>query len=148
MSEAERREQIEEMVAGVERRFPDVPGVDADEVARELAAGRIVLVDSRAPEERAVSTIPGAITLEDLERRAAELEGAVIVTYCTIGHRSSEQARELRSRGWDARNFRGSLLAWTHAGGELADATGAPTRRLHVYGERWNLAADGYETVW
>jgi hypothetical protein len=34
------------------------------------------------------------------------------------------------------------------SGGELADATGAPTRRLHVYGERWNLAADGYETVW
>lgn len=148
MSEPERLQRIAVMVEEVEIRFPDVPGIDAADLARELAAGSIVLVDSRSADERAVSTIPGAISREDLAQRADELAGAAIVTYCTIGHRSSEHARELRRDGWEARNLRGSLLAWTHAGGGLVDGEGRPTRRLHVYGSRWDLAADGYETVW
>lgn len=147
-TEAERRARIEEMVAAVSESFPEVPGTDAEQVARDLEAGRIVLVDSRPEAERRVSMIPGAISREELARRSEELAGSTLVTYCTIGHRSSEHARELRRQGWDARNFRGSLLAWTHAGGALVDAEGKPTRRLHVYGPRWDLAADGYETVW
>jgi sodium/bile acid cotransporter 7 len=50
-------------------------------------------------------------------------------------------------RGVDVLNLEGSVLAWTHAGGPLV-RDGVSTKRLHVYGRRWNLAADGYETVW
>jgi rhodanese-related sulfurtransferase len=148
LSEAERSRRVTALIEDVERRFPDVPTMDAAEVQRELAAGRIVLVDSRPADERAVSMIPGAIDRNEFERRADELAGATVVTYCTIGQRSSEHARELRRRGWDARNLRGSLLAWTYVGGALVDGDGHPTRRLDVYGPRWDLAADGYETVW
>jgi hypothetical protein len=41
-----------------------------------------------------------------------------------------------------------SLLAWSHAGGPLVDGEGRPTKRLHVFGARWDLAAEGYEPVW
>ncbi len=136
------------MIAGYQRLYPDVPGVDAAQVRAALADGETVLVDVRPDKERAISTIPGAISKEEFEQRAAELRGAEVITYCTIGHRSADYAQELMAEGWSARNFDGSLLAWTHAGGELVDTAGNPTQRLHVYGSRWDLAAEGYEAVW
>lgn len=143
-----RLERIEEMIADYQRVFPDVPGIDASALRAALDADAVVLVDVRTLEERATSTIPGAISREEFEERAHELRGSAVVTYCTIGYRSGAYAEQLLGEGWDARNFVGSLLAWTHAGGDLVDSEGQPTQRLHVYGERWDLAPDGYETVW
>lgn len=147
-TEADRRAALAAMIADNHEAFPDVPTIDAAEVARRLQDGRTVLVDAREPEERAVSRIPGSLGAEEFERRSDELRGREVITYCTVGYRSAEYTRWLRADGWDAVNFAGSILAWTHAGGELVDPEGRPTRRVHVYGERWNLAADGYETVW
>jgi sodium/bile acid cotransporter 7 len=144
----ERQLRIDEMIAGYQRLYPEVPGANATEVRTALADGGTVLVDVRPAVERGISTIPGAIGKDEFERRAQELRGREIITYCTIGHRSAAYAEELLTDGWNARNFDGSLLAWTHAGGDLVDAAGEPTKRLHVYGARWDLAADGYETVW
>ena len=70
-----------------------------------------------------------------------------MVAYCTVGARSSTYARRMGRKGVPVLNLEGSLLAWTHAGGELTDGS-SPTKRLHVFGPRWNLAADGYEGVW
>jgi hypothetical protein len=55
---------------------------------------------------------------------------------------------QLREEGFDAENLVGSLLLWTHAGLPLEDADGNPTKRVHVYGKKWNLVADGYEAEW
>lgn len=41
----------------------------------------------------------------------------------------------------------GSIVAWTHIEGSLVSGD-VPTRRVHVYGPRWDLAASGYESVW
>ncbi|MDE2752464.1 MAG: rhodanese-like domain-containing protein, partial [Gemmatimonadota bacterium] len=92
-------------------------------------------------------TLPGAITSEEFEARLQELADRTVVAYCTIGRRSSEYVRRMARRGVDMLNLEGSVLAWTHAGGQLVN-DGVPTRRLHVYGRRWNLAADGYQTIW
>jgi len=129
--------------------YPDVPTISAESLRGALPAGDIVLVDVRSDMERAVSTLPGAITAEAFEDRLDEFRGSgrTLVTYCTIGARSSAYARRMRARGVDLMNLEGSVLAWTHAGGMLS-SEGTPTRRLHVYGRRWNLAADGYVTVW
>ncbi|MCZ6507424.1 MAG: rhodanese-like domain-containing protein [Acidobacteria bacterium] len=147
-SVAERLERIEEMIVDYQRVFPDVVGIDAATLRAALDAEAVVLVDVRSPEERAISMIPDAISRQEFEERSQELRGSAVVTYCTIGYRSGAYAEQLLGQGWDARNFDGSLLAWTHAGGNLVDAEGRPTRRLHVYGQRWDLAADGYQTVW
>ena len=146
-SQDERRGTLEGMVARVGRRFPDVKTISAAALRERLPDDDTVLVDVRSPAERAVSTLPGAITPEEFEDRLDDLGDCTVVAYCTLGARSSRYARRMGKRGVPVLNLKGSLLAWTHAGGELVDGP-SPTKRVHVFGPRWNLAADGYEGVW
>ncbi len=74
--------------------------------------------------------------------------GREIIVYCTIGERSAATVENLRSQGIPAFNLAGSILAWTHIGGPLVDASGKPTRRVHVYARDWDLAASDYQSVW
>ncbi len=148
-TEAGRRAILERAVAGIKADHPDVATITAAALKEALPTGNFVLVDVRTDKERAVSTLPGAISAKDFESRLEELvaEGRTVVAYCTIGARSSSYARKMGKRGVRVLNLEGSVLAWTHAGGEFVSKSG-DTRRVHVYGRRWNLAADGYETVW
>jgi len=147
-SDEVKRERIEELYAGYAASFGRVPGMSAAELSARLdSVARPVLIDVRTPAEQAVSMISGAITREEFERRRTELAGRSVVSYCTIGHRSGLYAQELRADGWEAFNLEGSILSWTHIGGDLVNQDGA-TRELHVYGRQWDLAASGYETVW
>ena len=142
-----KKRALDGMIAGVDRRFPDVETISAPELIDRLSTAGTVLVDVRSPAERAVSTLPGAITPGELDERLEELGDRAVVAYCTIGARSSKYARRMGRRGVPVLNLRGSALAWTHAGGELV-AGSSPTKRLHVFGPKWNLTAEGYEGVW
>ena len=148
-TEAGRRAILQRSVAAIKADHPDVATITAAALREALPTGNFVLVDVRTDKEREVSTLPGAITARDFESRLEELvaEGRTVVAYCTIGARSSSYARAMGKRGVEVLNLEGSVLAWTHAGGDFVSKSG-PTRRVHVYGRRWNLAADGYETVW
>lgn len=148
-TETGRRLAMERMVAEIGTEYPDVATISAAVLKEALSSGDYVLVDVRSRRERAVSTLPGAISAGVFESQLAELavEGRTVVAYCTIGARSSDYARRMGNRGVEVVNLEGSVLAWTHVGGEFTTGSG-PTRRVHVYGRRWNLAADGYETVW
>jgi rhodanese-related sulfurtransferase len=111
-----------------------------------------ILVDVRPKEERKVSTIPGAITVDSLDRMPVQTrKGKVVVAFCTIGLRSGRWVEERRAQGENAFNLHGGVLAWAHAGRtfEARDFLGStPTRQVHVYGRRWNLLPDGYQGVW
>ena len=146
-SEAARRLVVQRMVEDIRADYPDVATISAAALLREGAREGFVLVDVRTDRERAVSTLPGAISASAFEARIREFAGRTVVAYCTIGARSSAYAREMGERGVEILNLEGSALAWTHVGGALVSGDAATTR-LHVYGRRWNLAADGYETVW
>ena len=148
-SDDERRAALEAMAADVDARFPDVEQLSVEQVGRLLEANDrgIVLVDVREEHEREVSHIPGSITAAEFEADPGKYAGAVVVAYCTVGARSSAFAQKHTSEGHPVANLRGSILAWTHAGGPLVDEEG-PTTRVHVYGKRWNLAAEAYEAVW
>ncbi len=134
-------------MAAVDREFPDVEAATVEQVGRWLEKDSVVLVDVREARERAVSTIPGAIGREEFERDPDRFAGRAVVAYCTIGHRSADYARRMTAAGHRVLNLRGSLLAWVRAGGPLV-RDGAPTRELHVYGPRWDLAPEGWRTVW
>lgn len=148
-TEAGRRAILERTVAAIRADHPDVATTTAAALREALPTGGFIVVDVRTDKERAVSTLPGAITAKDFESRLEELvaEGRAVVAYCTVGARSSSYARKMAERGVNVLNLEGGVLAWTHAGGDFVGAAG-PTRRVHVAGRRWNLAADGYETVW
>lgn len=148
LAEAEKRQRIAAMYEEYREEFPEVEAISAAELAYRMNTDEpLVLVDARTPEEREVSMIPGAISQEEFERRKSELAGQEVVTYCTIGYRSGLYTAELVEQGWEAKNLAGSILAWTHEDLPLVH-DGEPTRRVHVYGARWNLAAEGYEAVW
>ncbi|MHC5002038.1 MAG: rhodanese-like domain-containing protein [Planctomycetota bacterium] len=147
-TDEERLARIDEMYERVRTSFPGVPEIPAAEVMDRRAAGEeLVLVDTRTPEERAASMIPGAVTAEQVHADPSAYAETTLVCYCTIGGRSGRLAEALRERGMNACNMRGAILAWTHAGGELASDEG-PTRRVHTHGPKYDLVAEGYEAIW
>ncbi|MDX1502722.1 MAG: rhodanese-like domain-containing protein [Thermoanaerobaculia bacterium] len=142
-----KRARIDALYARSKQHFPTVPDLSVEELERLREVQPVVLLDVRKPPEQEVSMIPGAITREELETHPDRYRDRPIVAYCTVGHRSGLYVRRLLDRGFEAYNLRGAILAWTHAGGELVRGE-EPTRRVHVAGPQWNLAADGYEGVW
>ena len=144
----EKRARIDELYEGYKKKFPDAPEVTVETLKARLAApDPPVVVDVRGDEERGVSIIPGALSREEFEERRDQLVGREVVAYCTIGYRSGLYTQKLIDEGWKASNLRGSIVSWTHVGGDL-EKGGQPTRQVHVYGRKWNLLAEGYEAVW
>ncbi|KAI8476082.1 MAG: hypothetical protein J3K34DRAFT_402029 [Monoraphidium minutum] len=156
---AERRAALEAFAAGLSGgEFAGVPEVTAEQL-RGLLEGdaKVVVVDVRTPEEQQVSMIPGppgaVVTRPEFEADPARWRGYQAVCQCTVGYRSGVYAQRIAAAvdgagPAAAANLRGGILAWTHAGLPLVDpATGAATRRVHVYAPRWALHGDGYAPV-
>ena len=53
----------------------------------------------------------------------------------------------MADKGITVINLRGGILAWLLEGGTVYDQEGHPTKRVHVYGDRWEYAPVGYEIV-
>lgn len=146
--DAARAARVAVLYADYRQEFPGVPEVDVWTLQRWLDAGEpVVLVDVRTDEERAVSTLPGAVPAAIVEADPDAFRGQRLVAYCTIGYRSGEWAEARADDGLDVANLRGSVLAWTHTGRALEGPDG-PTMRVHVYGRAWDLARSSYDTVW
>ena len=144
---AEKLAAIEQMYAEFAGEFGGAADITVAEVMEAQKTEKIVLVDVRERKETDVSMIPGAITKEQFERDIDSYRDHRIVTHCTVGYRSGLYAKKLHERGYRVANLKGAILSWTHSGGDLANEQG-PTRKVHVYGSKWNLAAEGYEPVW
>lgn len=147
-SDAMRQEKIEAMYQGYRQDFPDVKELSPQELRKLQETGATVLVDVRTPEEQAVSMLPGAITKEAFESAQDIYRDQSVVAYCTIGARSGAYAEKLKKEGFKAFNLKSGILAWTYAGLPLLNPKGEKTKRVHTYGRRWNLVADGYEATW
>ncbi|TWU37028.1 rhodanese-like domain-containing protein [Novipirellula artificiosorum] len=106
-----------------------------------------VLVDVRSEPEYRVSVIPGAIPASEFEKDPAKYKGRTVITYCTSGYRSEKYARKLIDEGWDARNFKGSILGWCAAKYPLETLDRKPTQRVNTYNSR-NRVPEQYEAVW
>lgn len=151
--EDERRKgEIEKMFAEFAPKFPGAPTITAEELVRDMAGtGALVIVDVRTREEQDVSMIRSAIRREDFEELKSEFKGHKVVAYCTIGYRSGQYVEKLRAEKFDAYNLKGSILSWTHAGGELERGSGdgeQVIKRVHTYGKNWDLASREYEAVY
>jgi sodium/bile acid cotransporter 7 len=146
-ADAKNRARIKAMYRDYEKDFPDVEGIDPPEAMQLLRQGKAVFVDVREKKEKRVSMLPGAITEEELLQHVEKYKDRILIGYCTISYRSGRLAQKLKDRGIVMLNLRGGLLAWVHEGGKVYDANGE-TRRIHVYGRKWNLGPEGYEAVW
>jgi rhodanese-related sulfurtransferase len=147
MSEAEKRAKIETMYHDYKKDFPDVQDITPAAAMQLLKSNQAVFVDVREKKEQAVSMLPGAITEQEFLNHLDRYRDKTIIGYCTISYRSGKLAENLKAQGVVMLNLRGGLLAWVHAGGKVYDHNGE-TRRIDVYGRKWDLGPKGYEAVW
>lgn len=128
--------------------FPEVPEISANELIERLEKEDIILVDNREKSERAVSMIPGAISVREFEENIKRYANDTVVVYCTIGERSGHRSKKLRKQNINALNLKGGVLAWAHAEGTFVDSQGETTNKVHVYGSKWDLLPEDYSAVW
>ena len=147
LSDAQKREKVYRMYAEYKKNFPAVQDMDV-QLAMELAnTGKVVFVDVRPPEEQSVSRLPGAVSADDFLANPDKYNDSIKIGYCTISYRSGIFVQEMSQKGIPMYNLRAGLLAWVHSGGKVYDEAGE-TKRIHVYGEEWNLGPEKYEAIW
>jgi rhodanese-related sulfurtransferase len=147
VSEADKRAKIETMYRDYKKNFADVQDIAPPAAMELLKNGQAVFVDVREENEQAVSMLPGAVTEQEFLNHPEHYRDKVVIGYCTISYRSGKLAEKLKDRGIVMLNLRGGLLAWVHDGGKVYDRNGE-TRRIHVYGRKWDLGPKDYDTVW
>lgn len=147
LSDSDKKDAVYEMYRNYKRDdFPGVPDISPDSAMALADSGWVVFVDDRTDAEREVSTLPGAVSREEFVEHIDRYRDATIVAYCTISYRSGGFVQEMAGRGLKIYNLRGGILAWLLEGGRVYH-DGEETHRVHVYGDRWDYAPAGYETV-
>lgn len=144
---ASRQQRIDDMYSEYRKLFPDVKEMTANDLIEGNSRENLVLIDVRTEAERGVSIIPGAISIEIFKANKERWRNQIIVAYCTIGYRSGLFAKEIGASGFKVYNLKGGVLSWAQAGREFS-ASGQMTRRVHVYGKKWDLLPEGYTGVW
>ena len=126
------------------------PSVTAKQIValqnNELANGRYLVLDVRSVTESDVSVLPGAIAIAEFERTVDQHQSKTIITYCTIGVRSGWYANRLKTHGWNAYNYKGSIIDWCKNGLPLVTPQGEATNRVHTYNRMYSVPAQ-YEAV-
>lgn len=97
-----------------------VRDLSAEEVAAELAADRILLVDVREPRETAAERIPGAVLRPLSSFDPATIpdpDGRDVVFSCATGRRSIRASEIAQAAGLPYRShLAGGIVAWKAAG--------------------------------
>ena len=147
VTDAEKRQAIDKMVAQYRTSFPDVVQMDSLQAMELMKDKKVVFIDVRRPNEQEVSMLPGAITHEAYLENRDKYNDYLKISYCTIGYRSGRFAQMMHQNGTAMYNLHGGMLGWLHDGGKVYDKNGQ-SFRIHVYGRPWKLAPEGYEEVW
>ena len=147
LTDAEKRQTIEKMVAEYRVNFPDVVEMDSQRAMDLMKDKKIVFIDVRRPNEQEVSMLPGAIPYNVFLENPEKYNEYTKVGYCTIEYRSSKFTLVMKRKGITIYNLHGGMLGWVHDGGNLYDKNGQ-SLRIHVYGRPWKLAPEGYQEVW
>ena len=147
-TDPDRKAKVYALYESYKKDFPEAVEIRPEEAMKRWQDDGVVFIDARSEAERAVSTLPGAVTEQDFLADPGRFAGKQAVIYCTIGYRSGLLVQKLAAKGIVAANLAAGVLGWLHAGGTLVDASGAPTRRVHVYGRAWDLAPLASTAVW
>jgi rhodanese-related sulfurtransferase len=99
---------------------PSVTDLEPDEVAQGIAAGRMMLVDVREPNEVELEAFPDALVMPLSQFDPAQIpdpQGREVVFACRSGKRSVTASLAAQEQGLPyASHLRGGILAWKAAG--------------------------------
>ena len=122
-----------------------VPLVRPAALAAELrqTPGAVLLLDTRAPAEFAVSHLAGARFVDYSALATLQLPDVPrtrpVVVYCSVGARSEKVGERLRALGFsNVRNLYGGLFEWLNEGYPVVNAQGA-TLQIHPYSALWGV---------
>lgn len=141
------RTTLQAVEDAVARLLPE-PEMTTAALAARLAAGeRIILFDTREPDEYARSHLPGALRVAPdapasaiLAQYRALMADATVVVYCSVGWRSGLVVQAIRRAANDAParavfNLRGGIFRWHAEGRPLAFGPGASG--VHPFSRDW-----------
>lgn len=141
-------QDLAEFEAKIRREFPSVTQISTEDLAGWLAdpdRPPPIIIDARAPEEFAVSHLPGALHAQNREQVEALTAGEKnrdLVLYCSVGYRSSILAERLAESGFqNVRNLEGSIFRWANEGRPLYRGS-TPVEVVHPYDDSWGRFLD------
>ncbi len=141
-------EEVVKLVDECKERFTQAHWIDLSEFIERSGSGPWVIVDARAEEEMVVSTIPDAISMDELCANLESYRQTSMLIYCTIGCRSGDAAESLMADGFQTHNLWGGVIAWALHGNPFITTDGEDTYQVHVFDEKWNVIPLPYETTW
>jgi len=149
--DAQKKDKVYTMYKDYKKDFPDVKDISPKQamllMKKKTGNKKLVFVDTRKSKEMKVSMLPGSITQDAFLNNLEKYKEHTVTAYCTISYRSGKLAEKLANKGINIYNLTGGILAWIHEGGKVFDKNGE-TKRVHVYGKKWNLAPGDYESLW
>jgi rhodanese-related sulfurtransferase len=120
-----------------------VPLIKFDELKKMKDQGEVYLLDTRAPEEFAVSHLPGAALIDYDNFKKTDVKDipkdAKVVVYCSVGYRSERIGEKLQKMGFtDVSNLYGGIFDWKNQGNTVINTEDMPTDSVHTYNENWS----------
>jgi rhodanese-related sulfurtransferase len=104
---------------------------------------KVIILDTRAPEEFNVSHLKGARFLnydsystEDLKKLPKTEK---IIVYCSVGYRSERVGEKLQKLGYqNVYNIYGGIFEWKNEGMPVVNMGNQPTDSVHTYNKNWS----------
>ncbi len=133
----------------IQVRFPSVKHISTDSLVAWLDQSEVekpLLLDARTEPEYAVSHLPGAQLVTPDTQDFAFLDplapSVPIVTYCSVGYRSSAMAHRLQEAGYtNVVNLEGSIFQWANEG-QPVYRSGQRVQQVHPYNQLWGCLLD------
>lgn len=123
----------------IRTKFPQVKQLSTQELAKQMEARSIVLLDVRTEPEFAVSHLLNARRIdptEDFSNLNLPFD-TPIVAYCSVGYRSSRLVDRLQQAGYtQAANLEGSIFQWANEGRSVY-CNGEIVQQVHPFDRVW-----------
>lgn len=118
-----------------------VPLIKAEKIAQ--SPDKYVILDTREPEEYAVSHLEGALAAGYDEFDKSIVDGIAkdqaILVYCSVGYRSERIGEQLKELGFqNVYNLYGGIFEWKNHGFTVVNAQNESTEQVHTYNQLWS----------
>jgi rhodanese-related sulfurtransferase len=134
------QDDYDAMLEGMYRKTVPLLRVEA---VKEKGMHHFVILDTREPEEYAVSHLEGArpVGYESFDEAVVRdiPKDKPVLVYCSVGYRSERIGEKLQEMGFkEVYNLYGGIFDWKNTGNPVVDESGKPTDTVHTYNRRWS----------
>ena len=121
-----------------------VPQIKTAALKKKIETNKkLLILDTRSPEEYEVSHISGARLIDYENFKSQDVVGidknTEIIVYCTVGARSENIGERLLKIGFtDVENLYGGIFQWVNDDGPILNKNNQPTDSVHTYSWMWS----------